>query len=136
MQLMFSDETLSRFLSGLLIILILISIGTIIGWLLGKLRKKHPFSRLAIMLALPPLSFIQFISDNQRPAFYIFTMIVLVAGITIDGMAYLLTPKDRTDAEDPVTAGAKAETASEQPEDEPVSQTESSGALVWEKVAD
>lgn len=136
MQLMFSDETLSRFLSGLLIILILICVGTTLGWLLTKMGKKHPFSRLAIMLALPPLSFIEFISDNQRPAFYIFSMIVLVAGIAIDGLAYLLTPKKRNDTVEPVTTPAYAEPEPVQAEEETISRTETSGSLVWEKVAD
>ena len=117
-----SDQMVSEFLSGLLAVLALVAVGSALALALGGMARRFPFSRLSLILALPPLSFSRFLEDNGTAALYLFAMIVILLGITIDGISYLLEPRVRSSAPEQ----ASSEDAEEAEEPSP-------GMIVWEK---
>ena len=122
MQFSISDSTVSEFLVGIVAILALISVGGILSLLLGSMSKRYPFSRLALILALTPFSLIGFLDSSASSTLYLYAMIVILLGITIDGIAFLLEPKANTKAE------SRAEPAQEKQAEEP-----DPGVIIWEK---
>ena len=116
-----SDQMVSEFFSGLLAVLALVAVGSALGLALGGMAKRFPFSRLSLILALSPLSFSRFLEYGGNSTLHLYAMIVILLGITIDGISYLLEPRVRSGAE---------QTQSEEAEkvEEP-----SPGMIVWEK---
>jgi len=116
MQFSISDSMISDFFSGIFSILALIAVGGILSLVLGGMAKRFPFCRLALILALAPLSLIEFLDRNGSSTLYLYAMIVILLGITIDGIAYLLEPKQHikratadTEAEEVVEDLAEAD---------------------------
>lgn len=116
-----TDEMVSQFLSGIVPIIVLIAIGTALSFLLKGTNKNFEFTRMALILALPPLSFVNFLEPDTTSSLYLFVMIMALLGITIDGINHLLMPKDVLA---PKTETAKEEDAVEEPKPE---------VIVWEK---
>jgi hypothetical protein len=116
-----SDQMVSQFFSGLLGVLALVAVGSALALALGGMTKRFPFSRLSLILALSPLSFSRFLEYNGTTTLHLYAMIVILLGITIDGISYLLEPRVRSGAE--------------QAQPEAVEKTEerSPGVIVWEK---
>lgn len=117
-----SDQMISEFLSGLLAVLALVAVGSALALILGGMAKRFPFSRLSLILALSPLSFARFLEYGGNSTLHLYAMIVILLGITIDGIAYLLEPKERPEALK-AENDEKAATAEEPPP----------GVIVWEK---
>ena len=124
MYLSVSDQMVSDFLSGLIAVFALVAVGGILSIMLGRMAKRFPFTRLALVLALSPLSLVHFMERTSGSTLYLYAMIVLLLGITIDGIAYLLEPKAATNPE------AKAEPEEQQGE---ASGEPNPGMIVWEK---
>lgn len=116
-----SDQMVSEFFSGLLGVLALVAVGSALALALGGMTKRFPFSRLSLILALSPLSFSRFLGYGGNTTLHLYAMIVILLGITIDGISYLLEPRERSSAQQ-----AKAEEAEKVEEPSP-------GVIVWEK---
>ncbi len=123
MQFSISDSMVSEFLSGIFAILALVAVGGILSLILRRMTSQYPFSRLAIVLALAPISLISFIDRNGSSTLYLYAMIVILLGITIDGIAYLLEPKHLTKEDvEAEMEGIETENVEEDP-----------SVIVWEK---
>jgi len=116
-----SDQMVSEFLSGLLAVLGLVVVGSALALALGGMAKRFPFSRLSLILALSPLSFQRFLENDANDTLHLYAMIVILLGITIDGISYLLEPRVR-----PAMREAQAEEAEKE-------EVPSPGVIVWEK---
>ncbi len=116
-----SDQMVSEFLSGLLAVLGLVVVGSALALALGGMARRFPFSRLSLILALSPLSFARFLGNDANDTLHLYAMIVILLGITIDGISFLLEPRVRP---------AVQESRSEEAEKE---EAPSPGVIVWEK---
>ena len=116
-----TDEMVSQFLSGIVPIIALIAIGTVLSFLLKGINKNFEFTRMALILALPPLSLVNFIDPDTTSSLYLFVMILALLGITIDGINHLLMPKELLA---PKSEKAKEEDEVAEPKPE---------VIVWEK---
>lgn len=110
-------------MSGLVVVLALVVVGCTIALILSGMAKRFPFSRLALVFALSPLAFVRFIEYQGNSTLHLYAMIVLLLGITIDGINHLLEPKAR-----PLAQEAEEETPEAIQEDE-----SQPGVIVWEK---
>lgn len=116
-----TDQMISQFFSGVFTIIILIAVGGVLSVFFKAMNKKFSFTRLALVLALTPLCFINFLDRSNTNTLYLFSMIVVLLGITIDGINYLLLPKEQPKA-------------APQQEKEQVAEKESGpDVIVWEK---
>ena len=113
----------SEFLSGLFVVFALVAVGGLVALILGGMAKRFPFTRMALALALAPLSLVQFMERGGNSTLFLYAMLVVLLGITIDGIAYLLEPKEARAATENQSRQAVEEAA---PEPEP-------GMIVWEK---
>jgi len=116
-----SDQMVSEFLSGLLAVLGLVAVGSALALALGGMSRRFPFSRLSLILALSPLSFSRFLEHGANTTLHLYAMIVILLGITIDGISYLLEPRTR-----PVLKDSRSEEVEKSEEPSP-------GMIVWEK---
>ena len=98
MQLTISDQMIKEFLSGLLVVVILICVGALLSLILSKSTKLFPFTRLALILGITPFSLIHFIHQGHTSTLYLFSMTVLLLGITVDGIAHLLARRSKETA--------------------------------------
>jgi hypothetical protein len=88
-----SDHVVSEFLSGLVAVAALVVVGCIIALILKKMIAQYPFIRMALVLALTPLSLVQFL-DQDSSTLYLYAMIVIPLGLAIDGINHLLRTKE------------------------------------------
>ena len=112
---------ISEFLSGLVAVLALVAVGCTLALLLGGMARRFPFSRLALVLSLSPMTFARFLEPAASANLHLYAMIVILLGITIDGLGYLLEPKVRSSVVDKQT---EEPAANEEP---------GPGVIVWEK---
>lgn len=124
MQFSISDSMVSEFISGLFAVFALIGVGAAIMLLLSGMAKRFPFSRLALALALTPFSLIRFLEREANSTLLFYAMIVVLLGITIDGINHVLTPK---------VALPLKETKDDKAVPEPVKEEPNPGMIVWEK---
>jgi len=122
MQFSLSDTIISEFLSGIFAILALVAVGGILSIFLGGMSKRFPFCRLALILALSPFSLIGFLDRGGNSTLYLYAMIVTLLGITIDGIAYLLEPKQEIRSDSRIEA--------ESPE---IEESADPNVIIWEK---
>lgn len=127
MHIRITDELISQFLSGALVVLVLVAMGGILLAVLSGLKKTFPFTRMGITLALTPLSLIHFLRYGEDSFLYLYAMVAALLGITIDGINHLLTPGERVPAEKAAAESAPARKA------EPAAETPRPGVIVWEK---
>ncbi len=117
-----SDQMVSEFFSGLLAVLALVAVGSALALALGGMARRFPFSRLSLILALSPLSFSRFLEYGGNTTLHLYAMIVILLGITIDGISYLLEPRSRS------SVAEKTQSKVAEKAEEP-----SPGMIVWEK---
>ncbi len=120
---------ISEFISGLFSVFALIGVGAILMLILSGMANRFPFARLALVLALTPFSLINFLERGFVSTLYLYAMIVLLLGITIDGINHILTPKAARAAARKEKRGDKP--AAEEPAEE--ENEEHPGMIVWEK---
>lgn len=123
MQFSISDSMVSEFLSGLSAIFALVAVGGILSLILGGMARRFPFTRLALVLALAPFSLMRFLDRSGSSTLFLYSMIVILLGITIDGISFVLEPKS---AAQPTTEAETSEEAENDDELDP-------GMIVWEK---
>ena len=116
-----TDEMVSQFLSGIVPIIFLIAMGSVLSVLLKGINKNFEFTRMALILALPPLSLVNFLDSDTTSSLYLFVMILPLLGITIDGINHLLMPKEPSNEE-----------LKEVKEEEPAKGQEAN-VIIWEK---
>ncbi len=119
MSINLTDQIVSQFLTGLFIILVLIAVGGSLSVVFTAMSKKFPFSRLTLMLALTPLCLVSFLDRSSADTLYLFSMISVLLGITIDGINHLLQPKEQPAQK---TAPKEADNTESKPD-----------VIVWEK---
>jgi hypothetical protein len=129
MQLSLSDSMVSEFLSGLLAVFALLGVGAAIMLILTSLANKFPFSRLALVLALTPFCLIRFVDRGTESTLFLYAMILVLLGITIDGINYLLMPRAQTKP----SANSAAKTDETSASDPEAEEEEKPGMIVWEK---
>ncbi len=115
-----SDQMMSDFLSGLVAVLTLVAVGGTLSLILTRMAARFPFTRIALVIALTPISFMRFLENGNGPTLLLFSMIATLLGITIDGISHLLEPR---------VVHAPAENEPEQAEQE----QPKTGMFVWEK---
>lgn len=101
MQFSISDSMISEFVSGLFAVFALIGVGAALMLLLIGLAKRFPFTRLALVLALTPFSLHSFLENGSVSTLYAYAAIVVLLGITIDGISHLLTPREPAQEAEP-----------------------------------
>ena len=143
-----NDSVINEFLSGLIIIFALIAVGGLLAFVLKKMTHRYPLTRLALILALTPISLLHFLDQNTRYLLFTYVLIIALMGITIDGIRHLfefraqLRLRAEREAEraqlrkasgesvteiSEVTAQEDASIPSEEEEKRP-------GVIVWERV--
>ena len=125
MNISLTDQMVSQFLSGVIAIFALIAVGATLSALFKAMDEKFTFTRLALIMALSPLSLVSFLDAGYVSTLYLFSMIVALLGITIDGINFLLLPKERIQAVSMVEKEKEKEEASEIEPD--------SSVIIWEK---
>ena len=121
MNISLTDQMVSQFLSGVITIFALIAVGATLSALFKAMDEKFTFTRLALIMALSPLSLVSFLDAGYVSSLYLFSMIVALLGITIDGINFLLLPKEVIKTESKVE---KEEASKVEPD---------SSLIVWEK---
>jgi hypothetical protein len=122
MHINITDELISEFFSGAIVVIALIAMGAFLLFILKGLSRTFPFTRMGLALALAPLSLTNFLDTGESIALFLYAMIAALLGITIDGINHLLTPKARIKPEHQFEKEKKEETAEPSP-----------GVIVWEK---
>ena len=107
--------------SGVIVVLAVIAMGAFIAFLLRGIARKFPFTCMALVLALAPLSLINFLGYNQSTALLIYAMIATLLGFALDGISHLLMPE------------AQSRPASNSADPEKETGETKPGAIVWEK---
>jgi hypothetical protein len=92
MQINLTNQMISQFFGGVFIIFALILVGSALAILLKIMSRKFSFMRLAMVLALTSLCMVSFLDRSSTSTLYLFSMITILLGITIDGINYLLMP--------------------------------------------
>ncbi|MEN8253961.1 MAG: hypothetical protein ABFR33_00680 [Verrucomicrobiota bacterium] len=113
------DQIIKEFLSGVIAVLAAIAMGVLLSYILRPMAKKLPFTRLALVLALAPLTLINFLDFWASTILLIYSMTTALLGIAIDGITHLLQHKTAPETE-------SAETEEDEAETDP-------NAIVWEK---
>lgn len=93
MALIISDNAWNDLLSGIFAVSALIGFGALLMLLLGKMANRFPFTRLSLALALSPLCLIRLLQVDDTSIINLYAMIVILVGITIDGIRHLLVAK-------------------------------------------
>ena len=114
------DQIIREFLSGVSAVLAAIAVGAFLWFILRGIARKFTFTRMTLILALSPLSLVNFLDQDTASTLYLFAMIAILLGITIDGINYLLMPKELPKAV-PEEASREKEAETE------------AGGIVWEK---
>ena len=127
MQFSISDSMISEFISGLFVVFALIGVGAFLMLILSGLARRFPYTRIAIALALAPMSLIRFLDNGTESTLHLYAMISILLGITIDGINHILTPKAAARAKE-----AAADTQHPEPHVE-TDDEEEPGMIVWEK---
>ena len=121
MNISITDEIISQFLSGVLTICAMIMVGGTLALLLRGMNRNFNFTRLSLVLGLAPLSLVSFMDPKTSSTLFLFSMIVVLLGITVDGINFLLLPKERVKSVEKVKEPVQVEA-----EPDP-------GVIIWEK---
>ena len=81
-----TEEMITKFFSGLGIVLILLGVGSLIFAALKKMESHYRFSRFALALALAPMTMIKFLDFVLSRQLYVFAGITILAGLILDGV--------------------------------------------------
>ncbi|MEN8253960.1 MAG: DNA recombination protein RmuC [Verrucomicrobiota bacterium] len=115
------DQIIREFLSGVIAVLAVIAVGAFLLFILRGIAKKFPFIRMGLVLALAPLSLINFLDSSNSTALLVYAMVTTLLALAIDGIKHLLMPEEQSlPAQNPVKQ--EEETVESNP-----------GAIVWGK---
>ena len=115
------DQIIREFLSGVTAVLTVIVVGGFLLFVLRGISRKFLFTRMGLVLALAPLSLINFLGNSGSYVLLIYAMATTLLGLAIDGINHLLMPKEQS-----------------QPTQNPVNQAEETvesnpDVIVWDK---
>ena len=99
----------------------MIMVGGTLALLLRGMNRNFNFTRLSLVLGLAPLSLVSFMDPKTSSTLFLFSMIVVLLGITVDGINFLLLPKERVKSVEKVKEPVQVEA-----EPDP-------GVIIWEK---
>lgn len=122
MRINITDQIISEFFSGALIVLVLVAMGSLLLILLKGVSKTFPFTRMGATIALAPLSMINFLDEQAGTMLIYYAMTAALLGIAIDGINHLITPKERIKVEEEKPMKQETEEIETRP-----------GVIVWEK---
>ncbi len=117
------DQIIREFLSGVTAVLAVIAVGGFLLFILRGISRKFSFTRMGLVLALAPLSLINFLGNSESYVLLIYAMVTTLLGLAIDGINHLLPPKEQS-----------------QPTQNPVIQAEETvesnpDVIIWDKAA-
>ena len=118
MEISINNEILSQLINGIIAVILLVAAGVVLA-IASKImiNKRFPFTRLALILALPPFCLINLLDRASVSTLYLYAIIVIVLGMAIDGIAHLIRP------ENSLQKNRKKKAPASDPD-----------AIVWEKV--
>ena len=90
------DQIIREFLSGVSAILAVIAVGTFLWFILQGIARKFTFTRMTLVLALAPLSLINFLGNSESSALLIYAVVTTLLGFAIDGINHLLMPDEQS----------------------------------------
>jgi hypothetical protein len=109
MQITITDQAITTFLSGFGTVTVLVAVGGFLSLVLRGMAQKFPFTRLALVLTLAPYSLVKFLDRGGIDTLYLYAIVIILLGITIDGVNHLQPreprrtapkPKEENDAEE------------------------------------
>jgi hypothetical protein len=115
------NELINQFLTGTISVFVMVLIGGSLAHLLRSINKRFAFTKTALVLALPPLCFSLCVDRGGLSTIYLFAIVVILLGFSIDGIKHLL-PTGCTEDESP--PGESRPSGSESGEKQ----------VIWEKV--
>jgi hypothetical protein len=120
MQFTITEQVITTFLSGFGTVAVLVAVGAVLSLVLRGMAQKFPFTRMALVLTLAPYSFAKFLDRGGIDSLYLYAIIIILLGITIDGICHLQLREHRQTA--PKTKEKKDAGAEPSPD-----------GIVWEK---
>lgn len=90
------DQIIREFLSGVSAVLAVIAVGVFLWFILRGIARKFTFIHMTLVLALAPLSLINFLGNSESSILLIYAMAITLLGIAIDGINHLLTPNEQS----------------------------------------
>jgi len=90
------DQIIREFLSGVTAILAVIAVGGFLLFILRGISRKFLFTRTGLVLALAPLSLINFLGNSESYVLLIYAMATTLLGLAIDGINHMLKPKEQS----------------------------------------
>ena len=122
MEISINNEILSQLINGIIAVIILVAAGGVLAFASRMMiNKRVPFTRLALILALPPFCLINLLDRGSVSTLYLYAIIVIVLGMAIDGTAHLIRPEKLPGS----NRKKKAPATGSEPDPD---------AIVWEKV--
>lgn len=122
MEISINNEILSQLINGIIAVIILVAAGVVLAMASKMMiNKRFPFTRLALILTLPPFCLINLLDRGSVSTLYLYAIVVIVLGMAIDGIAHLIRPEDPRQNK----SQKKAPATGSEPEPD---------AIVWEKV--
>ncbi len=120
MHISIDEQIASQLISGTIAVAIMVGIGILLSILLKVVvSRRFAFTRLALILVLSPLCMINLLDRSSVSTLYLYGIVVIVLGMTIDGIAHLLHPEPEG------KGGRKKKAPTIEPNADPI---------VWEKV--
>lgn len=119
MDISINDQILSQFFNGVVAVVMLVAAGWILAFISRPVGEKFTFTRLALVLAIPPFCLINLLDRGSLSTLYLYAIVVVVLCIAIDGIHHLFPPREGR--------GTKPKPKKDAGEPEP-------NAIVWEKV--
>ena len=90
------DQIIREFLSGVTAVLAVIAVGGFLLFILRGISRKFLFTRTGLVLALAPLSLINFLGNSESYVLLIYAMATTLLGLAIDGINHMLKPKEQS----------------------------------------
>ena len=118
MHISIDDQIIGQLVAGIVSVFILVGVGVILTFASRAIGRKFAFTRLALVLALPPFCLINLLDRGSVSTLYLYGIIVVVLGMAVDAIHHLLPRKEPLETDH----GTDTETG------EP-----NSDAVVWEK---
>ena len=115
------SQLISRFLMGTLAVFAMVAIGGTFANMFRSVSRRFPFTKAALVLALPPFCLTRLLDRGSLSHLFRFAILVVVLGFVVDALKHLLLAWRSVGREEPAT-----------PKKPPDSESGSTG-MVWEK---
>ena len=115
------NELISQFLTGAMAVFAMVAIGGALANIFRAVSKRFAFTRIALVLALPPFCIAPCLDRSSLDTLYLFAFVIVVLGFLIDGSKHLFFPAN---PENPGPTAQAAQSAEPDPDER---------RMVWEK---